>query len=65
MIKTIIESSHERMDTYKISYLFKMPLKSYGSFYFTTFSMITICHTFVSFGTTQAKLIETIFQSFY
>ena len=64
MIKTIIESSHEHLDTYKISFLFNKPLKSYGSLYFATFSMKSICHTFASFGTTLAKLTELIFQSF-
>ena len=52
------------MDTYKTSFLFNKPFKSYGLLYFTTFSTKSICHTFASFGNTLAKLIELIFQSF-
>ena len=58
-----IESSHEHLVPTK--FLFKEPLKSYGSLYFTAFSLKPVCHTFVSFGTTQTKLIESIFQSFF
>ena len=52
------------MDTYKTSFLFNKPFKSYGLLYFTTFSTKSICHTFASFGNTLAKLTELIFQSF-
>ena len=65
LIKTIIESSYEHVDTYKISFLFSKPLKSCGSLYFTTFSMTPIYHTFASFGTIKARLSEPIFQSFH
>ena len=54
MIKNIIESSQEHLNTYKISFLFNGLIKSYGLFCFTTFSMESICHTFANFGTTKA-----------
>ena len=47
----MIESSHEHVDTYKISFLFNEPLKIYSLLYFTTFSMKTISRAFASFGT--------------
>ena len=59
----LIESSHEHVDTYKISFLFNKPLKSYGSLYFRIFSMNkSKYHTFANFGTMQVKLIEPIFK---
>ena len=51
LIKIIIESYHEHVDTYKVSFLFNKPLKNYGSLYFTIFSMKLIYHTLASFGT--------------
>ena len=65
ILKTILESAHEHLDTHKILFLFNEPFKIYGSLYFTTFSMKPICHTFASFGTTLVKSIESIFLSFY
>ena len=56
LIKTIIESSHEHLDTCKPS--FNKPLKNYAPLYFTIFSMKSICYTFVT------KVIEIIFQKF-
>ena len=60
-----MKSSHKHLDIYKSSFLFDESLKSYGSLYFTTFLMKSICHTIASFGTPQTKLIEPVFQRFY
>ena len=65
MIKAIIESSPEQLNTYKISFLFNEPLKSYRSLYLATFSVKSISHTFAKLVTTQAKLIELVFESIY
>ena len=49
-----------------ISFLiFNELFKRYGLPYFTIFSWKSMCHTFVSFETTYAKLIEPISYSFY
>ena len=64
-MRNIIKSSHEHQDAYKTSFLFNEPLKSYSSLYLATFSMKSISHTFARFETTQAKLIELIFETFY
>ena len=51
LIKVIIENFPEHVDSYKISFLFNKPLKTYGSLYFTTFPMKSIYNTFPSFET--------------
>ena len=64
MLETITESSHKHLDTFKVSFVFKKLLKRYGLLYFTTFSMKSICHTFASFGNTQAKLMIPFSKAF-
>ena len=60
-----MESSHKHLDIYKSLFLFDEPLKSYGSLYFTTFPMKSICHAIASFGTPKTKLTEPVFKRFY
>ena len=51
LIKVIIENFPKHVDSYKISFLFNKLLKTYGSLYFTTFSVKSIYNTFASFET--------------
>ena len=64
LIKTTIESSHEHLDIYKILFQLNEPLKNYGSLYFTTFSISSICHTFVNIGTTWLSWLKPFSKAF-